>query len=362
MTLFVGDSYNDSQALGYGADKVKGDDAMTTSTRQKRLGISGFVVAAVVAATASLAWACTGLPQINVDSRRAAGPDSEAGGDIASGPPGTRVFINGTEFGSGPVELRWDSMTGKLLATTTGPSFSVAVTIPQATPGVYTILAVQSDDARNATGQARTPFEVTNPSAEPGTSATPTVGGGAAQGSNTRTRASGADTQGSTGAAGAGDEFAVGGTVTSSEPSQSTLSNSPPGVGAGQSSSGSAASSATGATASPARSGLGGATAPTAATAPTEAGALVPVPGEESLANTASNLQRTVSADLWGGFQSGTISLNGGGASEPATTQGPWFALGMGLLVASAGLIAMLGGFAVAEVRRRRPVTNTGVR
>jgi len=52
----------------------------------------------------------------------------------------------GKAFSTGPVQIRWNSVDGRTLASTAGPSFSVTVPIPaDAEPGVYYLVATQSD-------------------------------------------------------------------------------------------------------------------------------------------------------------------------------------------------------------------------
>lgn len=94
---------------------------------------------------ANLAWACTPSASVAVDPGR--------------GSAGEPTTFRGSGFPDRPVELRWDSASGPLLATATGPSFSVSVTVPRVAPGIYTILAVPRTDGTPYA--ARVAFTVT---------------------------------------------------------------------------------------------------------------------------------------------------------------------------------------------------------
>jgi hypothetical protein len=116
------------------------------------------------------AWACTVYAQLHVTP--------------GSGPSGATVTVEGVQFGSGRVELRWDSPIGALLAETEGPSFKVPVTIPQDEPGDHVIIAVHASldpmhsPPTASAGYARAPFLV----APPRPSDDPGAGGGAGAG------------------------------------------------------------------------------------------------------------------------------------------------------------------------------------
>lgn len=60
-----------------------------------------------------------------------------------SGYAGTQVTVEGREFDPSSVEVRWNSRTGRILATGQGPSFSTVVTIPADAPaGVHYLVAM----------------------------------------------------------------------------------------------------------------------------------------------------------------------------------------------------------------------------
>lgn len=95
----------------------------------------------------SVAFACSPQPQVY-----SLLPESAA--------PGETVVVRGQSITSrAPVEIRWNGVTGDVLATAApGPdaSLSVPVRIPDVSPGVYSLMLVTVDG-----GVARTAFEVT---------------------------------------------------------------------------------------------------------------------------------------------------------------------------------------------------------
>lgn len=95
---------------------------------------------------AGVAWACTAQPSI-----LSVGPMSSA--------PNTEVTVTGRAVAAGPVEVRWNALDGPMLAKVGADArgdFVTTITVPNARPGVYSIIAV----AQN-TGVARMAFEVT---------------------------------------------------------------------------------------------------------------------------------------------------------------------------------------------------------
>jgi len=96
---------------------------------------------ATVFAAASLAWACT--PQAFL----VLSPNA--------GPAGTSRTATSAAFSDSPVELRWGSSSGPVLATGSGPSFSASFTVPSAAPGYYTVVAQTADGQGRALAQFR---------------------------------------------------------------------------------------------------------------------------------------------------------------------------------------------------------------
>lgn len=91
-----------------------------------------FGIILVVMSSASVAWACTANAVITPVSPQ-------------SGTAGTAVTVSGEAFSAGsPVEIRWGSATGLLLARALGSNFTVEITIPDARPGTYTLVAIDS--------------------------------------------------------------------------------------------------------------------------------------------------------------------------------------------------------------------------
>ena len=104
---------------------------------------------------AALSWACS--VQAGISTER------------TSGPPGTHVTVRGTLFVPGqPVEIRWNEVGGPVLATTRASAdqtawISTTVTIPNASPDTYALVAVGRDDQGRVAGTAPAPFTVTAP-------------------------------------------------------------------------------------------------------------------------------------------------------------------------------------------------------
>lgn len=100
--------------------------------------------ASVLAVVGSAAYACTNLSTINLSTGSARAGDT--------------VTATGTSFGGGgcgcrprgvsPVEIHWNGRTGPILGTAqadTAGSISATFTVPDAKPGMYTIVATQRD-------------------------------------------------------------------------------------------------------------------------------------------------------------------------------------------------------------------------
>ena len=128
--------------------------------RSWKLGGAGLGVGLAAVVGVTTVFACTSLATLNLSQ--------------ASAPAGTNLNVTGSSFGSvssgnSPVTLHWNSIAGPSLATGVVPDSSgaigpVSVTIPSsATPGYYTIIAVQTDKSgQNAFGTpARAAVQVT---------------------------------------------------------------------------------------------------------------------------------------------------------------------------------------------------------
>lgn len=101
--------------------------------------------------TAAAAWACTGLASIATDPR--------------SGLAGQTVKVYGDVFREGPIEIRWNSSEGPVLAETTGPGFTAKITIPEAGPGEHIVMALQRAEDGTIARKALAVFTVTTATA-----------------------------------------------------------------------------------------------------------------------------------------------------------------------------------------------------
>ena len=98
-------------------------------------GVRGLSVLVVAMTSAVLvgatAWACATQPVVSPQP--------------ASGTAGSVVKLSGASFrADAPVEVFWGAVGGPRLATATGPTFTVSITVPQAAPGVHYIVAESS--------------------------------------------------------------------------------------------------------------------------------------------------------------------------------------------------------------------------
>ena len=91
----------------------------------------------------------------------------------ASGPPGTQFVITGTGFAAGEVEIHWGDQSGPILATATGPDFSVTAEVPESAPNSRPVVAVVRNGTAVSTSSAS--FQVTAGEAPPDTTPTTTT-------------------------------------------------------------------------------------------------------------------------------------------------------------------------------------------
>jgi len=115
--------------------------------KQKR-GIAAMFAAAlaVLLAVTGAAWACSAVSTITIAPGAA--------------PAGSRLDVSGQTptYGSGPLELRWNSASGPVVGSAVVASdktFATQVTIPQTPAGVYLLTLVAADQTL-----ARTVVEV----------------------------------------------------------------------------------------------------------------------------------------------------------------------------------------------------------
>ncbi|HEX3541864.1 MAG TPA: hypothetical protein VHT75_15630 [Acidimicrobiales bacterium] len=127
--------------------------------RAKRMLLGFGVIGAGLLFAASAAWACTNLATLNLSQ--------------AAGSSGQNVTVTGSSFkvaSTGPaipVVLHWNGATGPILATVapdaTG-NISASVTIPDAQPGYYVLVATQQVNGTDAYGTpARAAFQILAP-------------------------------------------------------------------------------------------------------------------------------------------------------------------------------------------------------
>lgn len=338
---------------------------MRTATTARRGALALFATAMVAVMGASFAWACSATPQVWF----------KGSGSSAAGRPTETVTLYGSEWEktggtTGPVELRWNSATAKPFASAEGPSFSVEMTVPDVRPDVYTIYFTQ---ASVNGGVARASFEVlpaSRPAADPADNGEPAR--------DTKTSGSGSGAESTQGSGGQRSATTSGGT---SQPSEETNAGQPParttgGSGGVQSfpTPKAAAPSDTaetgttsvapvagvrpGAVATPSGQVVFGGSVAAPARSASPAPASAPAVADEQAAPASA---RVASGDLWSGFAPGTrTSLMPSLLDSPASsTPGPAGPLALTAALAGAGLVALFGGFALAELRRKRVLSHT---
>ena len=102
------------------------------------------------------AWACTGQSGIQLTPTISPPEGRVALSQTASGAGFAPASAVGTEAGSGPVQIRWNSMSGPLLATVAvqqGQSLATEIAIPRVAPGVYYVVASQGSHIARAAVQ-----------------------------------------------------------------------------------------------------------------------------------------------------------------------------------------------------------------
>lgn len=130
----------------------QGEAAVRDSRLRRAVVVAAGIVGAVLAG-AAVSWACTGQGTIAVTP--------------PSGPAGTEVRVEGTGFGNAPVELRWGSASGTVLATAPSGTFAVTFAIPEAPAGVHYLVAVPQETDASRRAPAPAAFEITQPVAQP---------------------------------------------------------------------------------------------------------------------------------------------------------------------------------------------------
>ncbi|MDQ6616878.1 MAG: hypothetical protein M3083_19555 [Actinomycetota bacterium] len=141
--------------------------------RARRLLLGCGVAGAGLLFAASAAWACTNLATLNLSN--------------AAGTSGQSLTVTGSSFhvaSSGaqtPVLVHWNGATGPVLATVTPDAtgnISATVTIPDAQPGYYVLVATQQDKGQDAYGTpARAAFQILAPGQHPAVAPNAVQGG-----------------------------------------------------------------------------------------------------------------------------------------------------------------------------------------
>jgi hypothetical protein len=328
---------------------------VTAEGRLPRALSVALAILAVAACGAAVAWACT--PSAFISVQGAGGQDF--------GPAGSQATVQGSGFSDGAkVQIRWNSADGPTLATATGPRFSVAVTIPaNAADGVYYIVATAVDSEGNPR-QAPAPFRVGEPTRSPGGGS----GSGSDSGSGGSPAASApaptATPGGSGPAPGTGSGVTSGGNTVLGGRIKYIVSGAGPtrAHGGGLATLPSGQAVFAGSVAAPRQAVFAGSVAPGQAVF---AGS-VPQSGLRGAAAKRGSLgqsktapsQRSAGGDLWSGFSGGkgrTAGLDDAGA--PSSGPGAGLYVGIGLV--GVGLAALLAGFGVPELRRRRALART---
>ena len=116
------------------------------NARRVGLGIVGVLTALLGGASA--AWACTGQPRVFTVSQAAA-------------PQGTTVEARGEAASANtPIAIRWNELEGEVLGTGVTDSlgaFSVPITLPQAPPGIYSLVLTGDASAGRTTVEISAP-------------------------------------------------------------------------------------------------------------------------------------------------------------------------------------------------------------
>src|SRR5205807_10139620 len=143
--------------------RIAGPKEVGSMTVRRRVPLFAALVATAVVLTGAMAFACTNLATLNLSS--------------ASGKPGDSIIVTGSSFRmpanvTTGVQLRWNALDGPVLAEATpdkAGNFSTTVTIPDAQPDVYVLVAVLRDakGADTSGTPARAQFQVIGGAGKP---------------------------------------------------------------------------------------------------------------------------------------------------------------------------------------------------
>lgn len=119
-------------------------------TRTRRALASALLALSVPALLiAGQAWACVPQPVLTVLPK-------------SSGPAGSTFSVQG-ENAPAPVEVRWNSAQGQLLARSNNPAAVIRVKVPRVAPGLYVVIMLSRQADRTVGAIARAPFYVSGP-------------------------------------------------------------------------------------------------------------------------------------------------------------------------------------------------------
>lgn len=317
----------------------------------------GLGTAVLLVGITGLAWAC--------------GPQADMRVQPTSGPAGSEVTVQGAGFPeNAPVEVRWEAINGHLLATAHGPDFSMAVTIPEVGEGTYTIVARPVGEAAYDRPTASAAFTVT--AAARSSEGDSTAPSGEPEQAAESEQATTEDDQQATGdstatqeaaPAPAPEQQAAPTTTQDSQPaaepapSDQTAQQEPAATqeaaGSDQPADGSATDTADGTVPAEESGAIQADEEPGATGEETADGASAGERYFEGSLPPAQAPARAAESDLWSGLNAEDGAGDAALREEPATAQ-PDQGLTAGLLLVGLGTAALLGGFLVAQVRRRR--------
>jgi hypothetical protein len=249
------------------------------------------------------------------------------------------------------VEIRWDSASGPLLGTATGPDFSKSVTLPKDSRGPHLVQAV----AHSRSGEtfiARASVAITDPRNSGGGSGGSGGDKPPGAGANRDTGQIGRPIGRRRGSRGRAHGRGAGGLGRRADAQ---------GHPAGAERSGSRGESA----ARPGVVNRGGRDFFAGSVPPAEARSTDSRPASANGSGQppvgARPSERSATGDLWSGFGPGKRASLIPSATDPvAPSDGPGGQLAIGVALLGLGLVALLGGFGVAEVRRRRALARPG--
>ncbi len=296
-------------------------------------------VAVMLLVPAAIAWACN--PQAHMKCGGAQG--CQVG-------PGGSLNLSGTYFQTNTdLTLSLDSgATVATVKTNSGGAFSATIQAPSQ-PGSYTLLAKRSDGKTRSGLPARLSFEVTSsssatpsPTAQPPASAAPQAQQGPAFNEPSVNRSPAQKRSSSGGREGSG-------TPGDSPAARTPASGGSDGTAVTQDDTG--------------RNVFGGSVAPSGgSTTPSFASpSASPTGGSQAEPSTGTSgrssgtpSEQAAAGDVWSGFGSGSSASLLPNATDAAPEGGTDSGFGWGIGLLALGLLALVSGVAVAEVRRRR--------